>query len=119
MITISVEIVKDIPEKQIKLYEDRVVYNCASITREYTKGMSAYPYRTGNLARSEIASSITGGNAEYNLLSGVDYAKYVWNMTKVNWTNKATMPQWYSNVYRKHQKTIQTTASDKALKEIE
>jgi hypothetical protein len=118
MIEIKVDIIKDIPEKQVKSYEDRVVYNCAFITREYTKGMGAYPYRTGELARQEIASQITGSNAEYNLLSGTSYAKYVWNMTNVNWTNKSTRPQWYSNIYRKQQKTIQTTASDKALKEI-
>lgn len=118
MIEIKVEIVKDIPEAQIKMYEDRVVYNCASLTREYTKGMGAFPYRTGELARQEMSSQITGGNAEYNLLAGVDYAKYVWKMTNVNWTNKATQPQWYANVYRKFGKTIQTTASDRALKEI-
>jgi hypothetical protein len=119
MIEIKVEILKDIPEKQIKTYEDRVVYNCASITREYVKGSNAYPYLTGELARQEIASSITGGNAEYNLLAGVNYAKYVWKMSNVKWTNSSTEPQWYFNMYRKYGQTIQTTASDKALKEIE
>lgn len=118
MIEIKVDIIKDIPEKQVKSYEDKVVYNCTAITREYTKGMGAYPYLTGELARQEIASQITGGNATYNLLSGTDYAKYVWKMTNVKWTNKSTEPQWYSNIYRKHQKTIQMTASNQALKEI-
>ena len=118
MIEISVKIEKDIPEAQIKHFEDRVVYNTASLTREYVKGMGAYPYRTGELERQEIASQITGGNAEYNLLAGVDYAKYVWKMTNVNWTNKGTEPQWYYNTHRKFEKTINASAIDKALKEI-
>jgi hypothetical protein len=53
------------------------------------------------------------------LLAGVNYAKYVWKMTNVKWTNSSTEPQWYFNMYRKYGQTIQTTASDKALKEIE
>lgn len=118
MIEISVKIEKDIPEAQIKHFEDRVVYNTASLTREYVKGMGAYPYLTGDLERTEIASQITGGNAQYNLLAGVDYAKYVWNMTNVNWTNKGTKPQWYYNIHRKFEKTINASAIDKALKEI-
>lgn len=114
MITINVDIVKDIPKNKIKQYEDRAVYYVAVETREYTKGMNAYPELTGDLKRTEIASPVTGGNAEYNLLAGTKYAKYVWNMTKVKWTNSSTIPQWYSNVYKKHQATILESAKTKA-----
>ena len=118
MITINVETLKDIPEKELKIYEDKVVYYTAVETREYTKGMNAYPELSGDLKRNEIASAITGGNAEYNLLAGVDYAKYVWKMNKVDWTNKATIPQWYYNVYRKKQATILESAKQKAGADI-
>ena len=118
MIEISVKIEKDIPKDQIKKFEDKVVYYTASLTREYTKGQSAYPYRTGELARQEMSSQITGSNGEYNLLAGVDYAIYVWKMGNVNWTNKKTEPQWYYNVHRKQEKTINSSAIDRALKEL-
>ena len=118
MIEISVKIEKDIPVDQIKEFEDKVVYYTASLTREYTKGTNAYPYRTGELAREEMSSQITGSNAEYNLLAGTNYAPYVWKMGKVNWTNKSTEPQWYYNVHRKHEKTINSSAIERVLKEI-
>ena len=115
---LEAKIVKDIPEKQIKRYEDRVVYFSAVETREYTKGMGAYPRLTGELERTEVASPITGGNATYNLLAGVDYAKYVWNYQNAKWTNTKTIPQWYANVFKKYQKRILQTAESRASQEI-
>lgn len=115
---LEVEIVKDIPEKQIKVYQDKVVYYTAVETREYTKGMGVYPYLTGELERSEVASPITGRNATYNLLSGVNYAKYVWNYKKAKWTNPKTQPQWYKNIYKKYHNRILQTAKTRASKEI-
>ena len=115
---IEVKIIKDIPKDQIDKFEDRVVYNTAVLTREYTKGANAYPYLTGELARQEIASPIKGGNKEYSLLAGVDYAKYVWKMTDVNWTNNSTEPQWYFNKFKQKQQTIIQNAMNKAIGEL-
>lgn len=120
---IDVEIIKNIPEKQIKHFEDRVVYFTAISTREYTKGMRAYPYLSGDLSREEIASPVLGSNGEYGLLAGtskkvLSYAKYVYNFKKANWTNKSTLPQWYHSVYRAKEKSIMNEAINKALKEI-
>lgn len=115
---IVVDIVKDIPEKDIDFFEDKVVYYSAIDTREYVKGSRAYPYLTGELERTEVASPITGGNKEYNLLSGVAYAKYVWKMNNVKWTNTSTLPQWYYRAFEKRGKTITTNASMKAMKEL-
>ena len=42
--TIKFKWVKELPIKQINKFEDRVVYNVAVFTREYTKGTDAYPY---------------------------------------------------------------------------
>lgn len=116
--SIEVKIIKDIPEKQLNQFKDRVVYYTASLTREYTKGMGAYPHLTGDLERYEIASQITGGNQEYNLLCGVDYAKYVWKMTNVKWTNPNTIPKWYVNVYKQKDKLILNEASTRAIREL-
>ena len=116
--SLQAKIIKDIPEKQIKKYQDRVVYYTAVETREYTKGMGAYPYLTGQLERSEVGSPITGSNATYNLLAGVNYAKRVWKYTNAKWTNTKTQPQWYINVLKKYQNRILQTAKTKASQEI-
>lgn len=115
---LEAEIIKDIPEKQIKIYQDKVVYYVAVETREYTKGIGAYPHLTGELERTEVASPITGGNATYNLLAGVEYAKYVWNYQNAKWTNTKTIPQWYTNVFKKNQNKILHTAITKGSQEI-
>lgn len=115
---IEVKIIKGIPTQQINKFEDRVVYNTAVATREFTKGKNAYPYRTGELRRAEVASAITGSNKEYGLGAGVNYAKYVWNMTNVKWTNSSTIPQWYYNTFRQKGALLLTNAVEKAKKEI-
>jgi hypothetical protein len=115
---IEVKITKDIPEKDIKKFEDRTVYYAAVLTREYTKSLNAYPYLSGELARQEIRSPITGKDAEYNLLAGTRYAKIVYNFKNANWTNKSTKPQWYNSVYRQKEKTIINDAQKRAIGEI-
>lgn len=116
--TISYEWIKPIPEKQINQFEDRVVYNTALYTREYTKNTSAFPYLSGDLARSEIASPIIGSDKSYGLSGGVGYDKAVWNMKNVNWTNKATKPQWYYTQFRNDAEKIVSQAVNTSLKEI-
>lgn len=115
---VEVEIIKDIPKEQIKQFEDKVVYYSAILTREYTKSSSAYPKLSGDLERNEIAAPITGGNKEYNLLAGVKYAKYVYKMTNVQWTNPSTIPHWYYTVFRSRQASIMNNAVARATKEI-
>lgn len=115
---VKVEIIKGIPEDKLDLFKDRVVYYTAVATREYTKSRNAYPYLTGELARQEIASSITGSDAEYNLLAGTDYAKKVYNFRNANWTNKQTIPSWYYNVYRQKGAGLTLNAVIRAIKEI-
>lgn len=115
---IEIEITKELPVKQINNFEDRTVYNCAVFTREFTKGANAFPYLTGNLQRHEIAAPIIGSNKDYGLSSGVDYAKYVWKMNDVKWTNPNTQPQWYYSIFTKRTDTIVNQAVNTALKEI-
>lgn len=115
---VEVVIVKELPKKQIQQFQDKTVYYTAMLTREYVKNANAYPYLSGELARAEIQSPILGSNKEYSLLSGVKYAKHVWNMNNVQWTNKSTIPQWYYNMYRQKGSIITTQAATRAYKEL-
>ena len=115
---IEIKILKGIPKDQINKFEDRVVYNTAVATREYTKSRSSYPYKTGNLMRNEVSAPIVGSNKEYGLSAGTDYAGYVWNMKNVNWTNPSTQPQWYYNNFREKGALLLTNAVVRSKKEI-
>ena len=110
--------IKGIPFNEISKFEDRTVYDVAVYTRDFTKNIDAFPYLTGELRRQEVAAPIWGSNKVYGLKSGVDYAKYVWRMNGVKWTNKATRPQWYYNVFLNHKYTILNQAKYAAMKEI-
>lgn len=115
---VEIKVIKGLPTQQISKFEDRTVYNTAVATREYTKSRNAYPYRTGKLRQSEVASPITGSNKEYSLLGGVDYAKDVWAMNNVKWTNPSTKPQWYYSSFKERGEVLLTNAVLRALKEI-
>ena len=113
---VEVQVLKGIPEEQIEKFTDRVVYNTAVLTREMAKNIQAYPVKTGTLMREEVAQEIIGKDKEYGLGAGTSYAKYVWKMENVNWTNKRTQPHWYYSVYNKFGATITTQAVVKTLK---
>jgi hypothetical protein len=115
---IEVKIIKGIPKEQIEKFEDRVVYNTAIATREYTKSRNAFPYLTGKLRREEVAAPIIGSNKEYGLTAGVDYAVHVWKMNDVNWTNPNTKPQWYYSNFQEKGYLFLTEAVIKAKKEV-
>ena len=115
---VEVKIIKDIPVKQIEKFEDRVVYDTAIITREFTKSANAYPYLTGKLRASEVSSPVVGSNKSYGLGAGVNYAQYVWDYNNVNWTNSSTKPQWYYTTFKNQTSTIVSNAVNRALKEI-
>lgn len=115
---VEVIILKDLPVKQIQNFEDKVIYNTAVLTREYTKNSNAYPYLSGKLRRTEVSAPIVGSNKEYGLTAGVDYAKRVWNYTDVNWTNPETKPKWYFTTFKNQANTIVSNAVVRAIKEI-
>ena len=115
---VEVQIIKELPVKQIEQFEDKTTYNCAVFTREHTKNANAYPYLSGELSRQEIAAPIVGSNKDYGLAPGVDYATKVWGYTNPKWTNPDTQPQWYYSVFNKDGYTIIDQAVNTALKEI-
>lgn len=117
--SIEVKIIKDIPTQEISKFEDKVIYNAAVLTREYTKSANAYPYLTGELQRSEISAPVvSNGNKSYGLSASVRYARKVWNYKNVKWTNSNTQPQWYYSVFRKQGANIIQNSVSRALKEI-
>lgn len=104
-------ILADLPREQIRKFESNVVKNAATLTRERTKTSEAFPYLTGELERTEVGDDIiVSSELEYGLSAGVTYAKYVWNMENVHWTNKKTEPKWYLEIYKKHKEDILQTA---------
>lgn len=115
---IEIEIVKGIPVEQINKFEDRVVYNTAVVTREFTKSRNNYPYLSGTLAREEMAAPVVGSNKEYGLTAGTDYAVAVWQMKNVNWTNKNTQPQWYYTNFIEKGGVLLADAVIRAKKEV-
>lgn len=115
---IEVKIIKEISKEQIDKFEDKVVYNAAILTREYTKSANAYPYLTGKLRATEVSSPVVGSNKKYGLTAGVKYATRVWNYKNVNWTNPSTRPQWYYTTFKNQTNTIVSNAVVRALKEI-
>lgn len=90
---IEVEITKDIPTDKINKFADLVVEGVARATLDMTAGF--FPRLTGDLERGAYAMGVVGSNKNYGIGSTVDYAKYVWKMKGVNWTNPATLEQWY------------------------
>jgi hypothetical protein len=116
---IDVKIEKDIPKKEILEFEDKVVYNCASLTREYVKGVGGFPHLSGRLEEEEISAPIVKtGTCQYGLSGGTTYATRVWNMNNVKWTNPNTIPQWYFNAFNRKRAIIIQNAINKSLKEL-
>ena len=115
---VEIKFIKEIPKQQISNFEDRVVYNTAVLTREYTKSRNSFPYLTGKLRRTEDAAPIVGSHKEYGLTAGVDYAKYVWKKKNASWTNPSTQPQWYFTNFDLSGKIIIDNAVLRAKKEI-
>ena len=115
---VEVKFIKGIPKEQISNFEDRVVYNTAVLTREYTKSRNTFPYLTGKLRRSEVSAPIVGSHKEYGLTAGVDYAKYVWKKKNASWTNPSTQPQWYYTNFNLNGAVLLLNAVLRAKKEI-
>lgn len=113
---VEIKITKPIPKNQIEKFEDKVVYNTAVLTREYTKSRNTYPYRTGKLRASEVSAPIVGSNKEYGLSAGVNYAKYVYKMTNVKWTNPSTVNHWYYNNFKSKGAGIVSNAVVRSMK---
>lgn len=115
---IEVTIIKDIPKDKVKTFEDKVVYEIARETLDRTAGF--FPRLTGDLEIGSYAMGVVGSNKEYGIGSearnsrGEYYAKYVWKYPQnTNWTNPATLAQWYTTVFGNHAEQITNSAITK------
>ena len=118
-ISVSVEIPRELPIKELDRYMDLVVYNVARITLDYTNSKQRFPYLTGELNRASMAEGVVSeGNKTYHLgASGVDYAPYVWEYPQeTNWTNPNTYAQWYLKEYQNEKEIITNLAVNNAMK---
>lgn len=118
-ISVSVEIPRELPIKELDRYTDLVVYNVARITLDYTNSKQRFPYLTGELNRASMAEGVVSeGNKTYHLgASGVDYAPIVWEYPqKTNWTNPNTYTQWYLTEYQNEKEIITNLAVNNAMK---
>lgn len=115
---IELNIIKDLPKKELQRFADLVVYESARETLALTGGN--FPRLTGDLERGAYAMGVVDlGHMTYGLGSDVDYAKYVWEMPpSTHWTNPNTIAQWYYYIFRIRRDNIinqAVTAAKKVL----
>ena len=120
-IKVEVQILKDLPVDEIEEYMDLTIYGVARATMDYTLSDNRFPYRTGNLQRSSMAHD-PRKEKEYTYCLDVpaeaDYAKYVWNMENVNWTNLDTYSKWFETVYKEKKDIITQNAVNNAIRSV-
>jgi len=118
---ISVEVVKDIPKKEISNYVDKVIMGVARHTLDLTDSLGFFPRLTGELQRASMAEGVVQEkpNTYYLGARGVSYAPRVWEMGEgTNWTNPNTKPQWYVYTYETYQNLIMEDAIKQAESEL-
>lgn len=110
---IEVTIIKDIPKNKINEFADKTVHLMARETIDRTTGF--YPRLTGDLERGSFAmGAVPLGEKAYGIGSTVDYVGYVWAKPQnTNWTNPATLAQWYLTVFANHAEQIANSAVSK------
>lgn len=120
MISVSVEIPRELPIKELDRFTDLVVQGVARITLDFTNSKQRFPYLTGELARASMAEGVVSeGNKTYHLgAAGVDYAPIVWEYPQkgTNWTNPNTYAQWYVTEYENEKELITNHAVSNALR---
>lgn len=119
MIGVQVEMVKELPVKELTQYCDDVVFNVARATLDFTNTGEHFPYLTGELNRASMAEGVVKESyATYHVgASGVSYAPAVWKYPQnTNWTNKNTYAQWYVTQFKEKKELIIDKAVSMAKK---
>lgn len=119
MIGVQVEMVKELPAKELAQYCDDVVFNVARATLDFTNTGEHFPYLTGELNRASMAEGVVKESyATYHVgASGVNYAPAVWGYPQnTNWTNKNTYAQWYVTQFKEKKELIIDKAVSMAKK---
>lgn len=119
MIGIQVEMVKELPAKELAQYCDDVVFNVARATLDFTNTGEHFPHLTGDLQNASMAEGVVKESyATYHVgAEGVNYAPAVWKMSQdVHWTNPNTYAQWYVTQFKEKKELIIDKAVSMAKK---
>lgn len=119
MIGVQVEMVKELPVKELAQYCDDVVFNVARATLDFTNTGEHFPYLTGELNRASMTEGVVKESyATYHVgAEGVNYAPAVWGYPQnTNWTNKNTYAQWYVTQFKEKKELIIDKAVSMAKK---
>ena len=122
MNNVEIKVVKGMPFKELDKYVDLVVYGVARGTMDYTLSDNRFPRRSGNLQMSSMAHDPRkekNGTYCLDVPTEAEYAKYVWKMENVAWTNPNTYPQWFDKVYLEKKELITQNAINNALRSVE
>lgn len=93
----------------LKKIPDDILYSIARQTLDLSEPMipmSKIKGHAGTLRRSGFSRGVRGGKGDYYIGSYTKYAKYVWNMSGVNWTTPGTNNKWYARTLKKYSSTI-------------
>lgn len=120
MISVKVEMVKELPVKELAQYCDDVVFNVARATLDFTNTGNHFPEATGTLKEASLAEGVVKESyATYHVgADGADYAPIVWKYPQkgTNWTNQNTYAQWYVTQFKEKKELIIDKAVSMAKK---
>lgn len=120
MIKIDVIMEKELPVKELDMWRDRIVYNMARVTLDFSN--PHIPYLTGALEKSSMAFGVQGSNKEYGLgyTETTPYAKKVWNYPQngTNWTNPNSYAKWYETTFKNNREKIIEQAVNNAKENL-
>lgn len=106
--TFDIEWIKEIPKRELKGFEDEVVYRVARMTLDFT--VPHIPFLTGRLQKASLKYGVQGENMVYSLGATEDapYARTVYNysQTDTNWTNPRSYAQWFYTEFYNQKETI-------------
>ena len=123
MIQVSVEVTRPLPVEKLNQWQDKVVYEMARTTLDFTNTKQHFPRLTGALQEGSMATGVVSINKKtYGLdydKTTTTYAPRVWEYGYgTNWTNKSTLPQWYMSVFDKYKNEIVGLAIKDAESEL-
>lgn len=121
MISVKIEMPKELPVKELTQYCDDVVFNVARATLDFTNTREHFPHLTGDLQNASMAEGVVKESyATYHVgAEGVDYAPYVWNYPQnTNWTNPNTYAQWFITEFKNDKELIMYQAVSRAKSKL-
>lgn len=114
-IKVEVEMLKDLPIKELDRYIDYTVYNIARITLDWTA--PHIPRLSGDMERAIASYGVRGSNKEYTLGDNItDYSQIVWDYPQngTNWTNPRSYSKWFITEFKNRKELIVQNAVNNA-----